>query len=99
MQRCASSLHTGDVDGLAPRFNPANNPLFVDDKRGSLGYPSLFVQHSVQLTHLPVKITQQSVFDSQLLCEFLLSGTSINADSDDLGIILFEVVDISLISV
>ncbi len=99
LQRCASALHTGDVDGIAPRINPANNSLFVDDKRGSLGHPSLFVQHSVELTHLPVKITQQSVFDSQLLCEFLLSGTSINADPDDLGIMLLEVVDIRLISV
>ena len=28
LQRCANTLHTGDVDGIAPRFNPENSPLY-----------------------------------------------------------------------
>ncbi len=69
----------------------------IQNERGAVGDPSLFIQHAVQLGHLAVVIGEQRIFRSQFFRPMIQGGDEIRADGYDLRVRIFEFANTRLV--
>jgi len=75
----------------------ANDSFFIDQESGAISEALLFVEDAIVFDDSAFEITEDRKGNSDLFCEFAVSGNTVNTHSEDLGVVAFEFGDISLI--
>jgi hypothetical protein len=87
----------GWIDRHAAFVDVLNDPVLVDDERGSISEALFFIKNSVIFHHSSLEITEQWKSYPNVLCKTAVGRNAIDADAEDLSLCSFEFGDISLI--
>src|SRR5262249_38127286 len=98
VQAAASSLRARRIYGAGTLLDMLDLALLIDHERSAIGDASRGDQNSVILGYFALReIAQQGKTEVQLGCKFLLRGSIVRTDTEDLCVHSFKFGDTSLV--
>ena len=98
LQPAAGRICTGRIERSLAFLDVLNLTFRVHHERGPVGHSIILDQHAVFFGNLSlVEIAQERKCQIEFFREFLLGGSVVGADSEDLGVLSFKFGDTSLV--
>ena len=89
--------NSGRIDRHVSFVNVPDDAFFIDQEGGAISETLLLVIDAVVLNYGALEIAEYGEGNSDLFCEFSVSGNAVNTHSENLSLVCLEFGDISLI--
>ena len=97
LEDVASLDYSGRIDRYISFVDVPDDAFFIDQEGGAISEALLLVEDAIVLNDGAFEIAEYGECDSDLFCEFSVSGNAVDTHSENLSLVCLEFGDISLI--